>query len=71
LLISHSEDRAKRGVSKNGPVDAAVVCIRRLLSVIPYKDAPRTTIKLPKRSTKRAYEDVASLKSLRFVKERA
>jgi polyphosphate kinase 2 (PPK2 family) len=43
--------------------------IRHLLKVIPHKDAPRTKIKLPKRSTKGAYDDVASLKGLRFVED--
>ena len=41
------------------------------LKVVPHKDAPRTKIKLPKRSTKGAYDDVASLKGLRFVEETA
>ncbi len=41
------------------------------LKSIPHKDAPRTKIKLPKRSTKGAYDDVASLKGLRFVEETA
>src|ERR1700690_2417301 len=50
---------------------ARLNCIRHLLKVIPHKDAPRTKIKLPKRSTKGAYDDVASLKGLRFVKETA
>ena len=45
--------------------------IRHLLKVIPHKDAPRTKIKLPKRSTKGAYDDVASLKGLRFVEDTA
>jgi len=45
--------------------------IRHLLKVIPHKDAPRTKIKLPKRSTKGAYDDVASLKGMRFVEETA
>src|ERR1700690_2487343 len=50
---------------------ARLNCIRHLLKVIPHKDAPRTKIKLPKRSTKGGYDDVASLKGLRFVKETA
>jgi hypothetical protein len=41
---------------------ARLNCIRHLLKSIPHKDAPRTKIKLPKRSTKGAYDDVASLK---------
>jgi polyphosphate kinase len=50
---------------------ARLNCIRHLLKSIPHKDAPRTKIKLPKRSTKGAYDDVASLKGLRFVEETA
>jgi polyphosphate kinase 2 len=48
---------------------ARLNCIRHLLKVIPHEDAPRTRIKLPKRSTKGAYDDVASLKGLRFVED--
>ena len=47
---------------------ARLNCIRHLLKAIPHKDAPRTKIKLPKRSTKGAYDDVASLKG-RAVRE--
>ena len=35
----------------------------------PTRTAPRAKIKLPKRSTKGAYDDVASLKGLRFVED--
>ena len=48
---------------------ARLNCIRHLLKVIPHEDAPRTRIKLPKRSTKGAYDDVGSLKGLRFVED--
>jgi polyphosphate kinase 2 len=50
---------------------ARLNCIRHLLKTIPHKDAPRTKIKLPKRSTKGGYYDVASLKGLQFVEETA
>jgi polyphosphate kinase 2 (PPK2 family) len=50
---------------------ARLNCIRHLLEIIPHKDAPRVKIKLPKRSTKGAYDDVASLKGLRFVEDTA
>ena len=50
---------------------ARLNCIRHLLKTIPHKDAPRTKIKLPKRSTKGGYDDVASLKGLQFVEETA
>src|SRR5277367_6611061 len=50
---------------------ARLNCIRHLLNAIPYETAPRARIKLPNRSKKGAYDDVASLKGLRFVKDRA
>jgi polyphosphate kinase 2 len=50
---------------------ARLNCIRHLLKVIPHKDAPRVKVKLPKRSTKGAYDDVASLKGVRFVEDTA
>ena len=48
---------------------ARLNCIRHLLRAIPYETAPRARIKLPKRSKKGAYDDVASLKGLRFVED--
>jgi polyphosphate kinase 2 len=48
---------------------ARLNCIRHLLKAIPYEKAPRAKVKLPKRSMKGAYDDVASLKGLRFVEE--
>jgi polyphosphate kinase len=43
-------------------------CIAHILSVIPYKKVPRERVKLPKRSSKGKYDDVSSLKGLRFAK---
>jgi polyphosphate kinase len=48
---------------------ARLNCIRHLLKAIPYETAPRAKVKLPKRSMKGSYDDVASLKGLRFVEE--
>jgi polyphosphate kinase len=48
---------------------ARLNCIRHLIKAVPYEAAPRAKVKLPKRSTKGAYDDVASLKGLRFVEE--
>jgi polyphosphate kinase 2 len=45
-------------------------CISHFLSLIPYKKLPRKKVKLPKRSTKRAYDDQATLKGRRFVPEK-
>jgi polyphosphate kinase len=44
--------------------------ISHLLSRIPYKKLPREKVKLPGRSSKRAYDDDASIKRRRFVRER-
>jgi len=49
---------------------ARLNCISHLLSLIPYKQAPREKVKLPKRSTEGAYDDQASLKGRRFVPEK-
>ena len=44
-------------------------CIAHILNAIPYKKIHRPKVKLPKRSKKGAYDDHASLKGRRFVKE--
>jgi len=48
---------------------ARLNCISLLLSSIPYKRIPRKKVKLPKRSTKGAYDDQATLKGRKFVPE--
>jgi polyphosphate kinase len=49
---------------------ARLNCIRHILSLIPRKKVPREKVKLPKRSTKHAYDDQASLKGRKFVPEK-
>jgi polyphosphate kinase 2 len=49
---------------------ARLNCISHLLSSVHYETAPREKIKMLKRSTKGAYDDVATLKSRRFVPEK-
>jgi polyphosphate kinase 2 len=49
---------------------ARLNCIAHLLSLIPYKRMPRETVKLPKVSTKHAYDDQAPLSNRRFVPEK-
>jgi polyphosphate kinase 2 len=44
--------------------------ISHVLSRIPYKKLPREKVKLPGRSSKRAYDDDKSIKRRRFVRER-
>jgi polyphosphate kinase len=49
---------------------ARLNCIHHILSLIPYKKVPHEKIKLPKRSDKGAYDDQATLKGRRFVREK-
>jgi polyphosphate kinase 2 len=44
--------------------------ITHILNLLPYKKVPRTKIDLPKRSSKGAYDDQASLKKRKFVREK-
>ena len=44
--------------------------IAHILSLIPHKKVEEEKVKLPKRSSKGAYDDGASIKRRRFVKER-
>ena len=44
--------------------------IAHVLSLIPYKKLPDTKVKLPRRSSKHAYDDDASIARRRFVSER-
>ena len=46
---------------------ARLNCISHLLSVIPYEEIKREKVKLPKRSSKGAYDDKATLKNRRFI----
>jgi len=49
---------------------ARLNCISHLLSLIPYKKAPREKIKLPKRSDKGSYDDQTSLRGHHFIPEK-
>jgi polyphosphate kinase 2 (PPK2 family) len=49
---------------------ARLNCISHLLSLIPYRNAPRPKVKLPQRSSKGSYDDMASLKGRRFIPEK-
>jgi len=48
---------------------ARLNCISHLLSLIPYRRAPRKKARLPDRSSKGAYDDEATLHGRRFVPE--
>ena len=49
---------------------ARLNCIRHLLELIPYEKKRGKKVVLPKRSTKHAYDDMASLKGRRFIEEK-
>ena len=49
---------------------ARLNCIAHLLDLIPYKKVPREKVKLPERSKKGAYDDVAALEGRRFIPEK-
>ncbi len=49
---------------------ARLNCIHHILNLIPYKKVPRDKIKLPKRSMKGAYDDVASIAARKFIEEK-
>jgi polyphosphate kinase 2 len=48
---------------------ARLNCISHLLRLIPYEKISRKKVKLPKRITKDAYDDEATLKGRNFVRE--
>jgi polyphosphate kinase len=48
---------------------ARLNCIAHILSQIPYKKAPRSEVKLPKRQGKSKYDDHAGLRGRNFVTE--
>lgn len=49
---------------------ARLNCIRHILNLIPYKKVPRDKIVLPKRSSKGAYDDQASLAGRKLVPQK-
>jgi polyphosphate kinase 2 len=49
---------------------ARLNCLHHILDLIPYKKVRREKVKLPDRSLKHAYDDVASLEGRKFVPER-
>src|SRR3954466_11132514 len=49
---------------------ARLNCLGHILKLIPHEEVKREKVKLPKRSTKGAYDDEASLKGHKFVPEK-
>jgi polyphosphate kinase 2 len=56
-------------VDSNDKRRARLNCITHLLNLIPYEVLPDEEVKLPKRSSKGAYDDEAALKPRRWVPE--
>ena len=50
---------------------ARLNCIRHLLEQIPHKQVPRETVALPNRVMDDAYDDLETLRGMRFVAETA
>lgn len=48
---------------------ARLNCIQHILDQVPYKRLEREKVKIPKRSMKHEYDDVASLANRKFVRE--
>jgi polyphosphate kinase len=57
--IVHSDDKRR----------ARLNCVSHILRSIPYREIPRTKVKLPKRSDKGRYDDQSTLKGRNFVRE--
>jgi polyphosphate kinase 2 len=49
---------------------ARLNCIAHLLKLIPYKKLPREKVKLPSRSMKGAYDDMATMKHRKFIPQK-
>jgi polyphosphate kinase 2 len=49
---------------------ARLNCIRHILDLVPHKKLTREKVKIPKRSTKHAYDDEATMRRRRYVPER-
>ena len=57
-------------VRSNDKKRARLNCISHLLGLLPYEQVARKPVKLPRRPTKGAYDDEATLKGRRFVPEK-
>jgi len=49
---------------------ARLNCIAHLLKLIPYKKLPREKVKLPSRSMKGAYDEMATMKHRKFIPQK-
>ena len=70
LEATDSDDVPWYIVSSDNKKRARLNCISHLLTLIPYKRLPKERVKLPKVSSKGAYDDEATLQGRRFVPEK-
>ncbi len=70
LEATDTEDAPWHIVRSDDKRRARLNLISHLLNLIPYEEVPREKVKLPKRSTKDAYDDQATLKGRNFVPEK-
>jgi polyphosphate kinase 2 len=70
LKATHSKHAPWHIVRSDDKRCARLNCIAHILGAIPFKKAPRPKVKLPKRSERGRYDDQATLRGMRFVKER-
>ena len=54
-------------VRSDSKKNARLNCIKHLLSQLPYEKVERAKVRLPKRSMKHAYDDVATMKDRRWI----
>jgi polyphosphate kinase len=70
LKATDTKDSPWNIVRSDDKKRARLNCISHLLSLVDYKKVTREKIKMPKRSTKGAYDDEAALKGRKFVPEK-
>jgi polyphosphate kinase len=72
VMLKHTDTRKAPWtiVPSDDKRTARLNTIAHILDSIPYKKVSHKKVKLPNRSTKRAYDDAASIKGRRFVKAR-
>jgi polyphosphate kinase len=70
LAVTDTEHAPWRILRSDDKRRARLNGIAHILSLVPYEKVERKTAKLPKRSTKHAYDDQASLERRQFVPER-
>jgi polyphosphate kinase 2 len=70
LEATDTEDAPWYIVRSDDKRRARLNCIAHLLSLIPYEDAPREKVKLPKRSHEGEYDDQKTLEGRTIVLER-